>query len=129
MPDRTTPQLEAVYRAVQSVRDHPTAQVVFERVSSELPSISLSTVYRNLDKLSRSGRLRVLRGAGGVGLYDAVTSPHDHFVCDECGTVVDIDLVGAQRRLERQVLGHRVLRSSTMMYGVCSACDPSAERP
>ncbi len=122
MPARATPQLEAVYHAVESARDHPTAQLVFERVQRVLPRVSLSTVYRNLDKLSRDGRLRVLRVDSGVSLYDAVTRAHDHFFCEECGIVIDIDAVVEPVEEDDRLPGHRVRRKSTTLYGTCHEC-------
>ncbi len=122
MPPRATPQLEAVYTAVESGRDHPNAQQVWERVRRHLPAVSLSTVYRNLDKLARLGRLRVLRLDSGVGLYDAVGRTHDHFVCEQCSLVIDVELQSVPVESENRLRGHRVLRQSTLMYGVCGDC-------
>ncbi len=126
MSPRATPQLEAVYAAVESGRDHPNAQQVWARVRRHLPEVSLSTVYRNLDKLARLGRLRVLRLDSGVGLYDAVVRSHDHFVCEQCSAVIDVESQSVPVESEAWVCGHRVLRQSTMMYGVCGDCGAGA---
>ena len=42
---RSTPQREVVYDVLLRKRDHPTADEVFARVKSGLPTISLATVY------------------------------------------------------------------------------------
>lgn len=126
MPTRVTPQLEAVFRAIDGPRDHPTAQRVFERVRREIPSVSLSTVYRNLEKLTRDGRLRVLRLESGVALYDAVEVIHDHFLCDVCGLVVDVDPEGMDATADDRLPGHSIRRRTTTLYGICRDC--SGER-
>ncbi|HCR30287.1 MAG TPA: transcriptional repressor, partial [Opitutae bacterium] len=46
---RSTRQREVVYDAILSKRDHPTADEIFARVKSAMPSISLATVYNCLD--------------------------------------------------------------------------------
>ncbi len=122
MPARVTPQLEAVYAAVESGRDHTNARQVWERVRRNLPGISLSTVYRNLEKLSRLGRLWVLRLDSGVGLSDAGGRAHDHFVCEQCSIVIDVESKSVRAEVDIRLRGHRVLRQTTMMYGICGDC-------
>jgi len=119
---RATAQLDAVLRAVDGVRDHPTAQQVFDRVRRELPQVSLGTVYRNLDKLTRDGRIRVLRLDSGAGHYDTVERPHDHFVCEYCGIVIDIEVASSSQGRDVGVDRHRVLRQTTQYYGLCAGC-------
>ena len=117
-----TAQLEAVLRAVDGMRDHPTAQQVFDRVRRELPQVSLGTVYRNLDRLTREGRVRVLRLDSGAGHYDTVERPHDHFVCECCGVVIDVEVVSAAPGRDVGTERNRVLRQTTQYYGWCAGC-------
>ncbi len=121
--ERLTPQLAAVYRAVDAARDHPTAHAVFARVRDDLPRVSLGTVYRNLEKLARQGRLRVLRLDSGARHYDAVCDPHDHFICEDCGVVVDV-VAGITQSVDAapRLLPHLVRRRSTLLYGSCMEC-------
>lgn len=50
-------QREAILKDLQSRRDHPTADMVYESVRKEYPNISLGTVYRNLAFLTESGQV------------------------------------------------------------------------
>ena len=45
---RNTPQREIIYSILTKKRDHPTADEVFARVKTEMPTISLATVYNCL---------------------------------------------------------------------------------
>jgi Fe2+ or Zn2+ uptake regulation protein len=129
-PLRATAQRAAVLHAVEAVRDHPTAQQVFERVRRELPQVSLGTVYRNLDKLAREGRLRVLRLDSGAGHYDSGAQPHDHFVCDACGVVIDVEGSDAARGDASPAGGpRRIRRQSTVYFGSCERCADEVEDP
>jgi Fe2+ or Zn2+ uptake regulation protein len=132
MTQRATRQLAAVYDVLVASRDHPTAEQVFRRVRDMLPRVSLGTVYRNLDKLREQGRLRVVRLASGEAHYDAITVAHDHFVCERCRIVLDLDGAPpppAARRLRDD--GCVVHWHTTALYGLCGDCaaDPSAARP
>ena len=125
---RTTRQLEVVLAAVASSGDeHPTAERVFERVRPLLPSISLGTVYRNLQRLVADGRIGVAQVGGRALHYDPTAAPHDHFVCQRCGRIEDV--LAAQppagARAARSA-GHDVTSHALVLYGSCRSCRESA---
>jgi len=55
---RNTKQLEVM--PFKDDKSHPTADQIYERVRKKLPTISLETVYRNLQKLVSARKLQVL---------------------------------------------------------------------
>jgi Fe2+ or Zn2+ uptake regulation protein len=127
MTQRATRQLAAIYDVLVAARDHPTAEQVFRRVRDTLPRLSLGTVYRNLDKLREQGRLRVVRLASGEAHYDAIVAAHDHFVCERCHAVLDLDVATpppAVRQLRAD--GCVVHWHTTALYGLCSECAADA---
>ena len=73
-------------------KDHPTADVIYSNLKQQDPNLSLGTVYRNLTLLSDMGEILRLRVGDGVDHFDADTSEHYHFVCTECGSVIDLDM-------------------------------------
>jgi len=129
MKRRSTPQLLATYEAVAASADHPSAEQVLERVRSSLPRVSLGTIYRNLEKLRDLGRLRVLQLAGGSAHYDAVMDAHDHFVCEACGDVEDLEAGGrGGRTRELEKAGFVVHWRTTAVYGLCRGCAAASRR-
>ena len=50
---RNTKQLQVVWEAIKDDDSHPTADQVYDKVRESLPNVSLGTVYRNLQKISR----------------------------------------------------------------------------
>ena len=85
-------QREAIKDFLMTRNDHPTADVVYSNVRTEFPNISLGTVYRNLTLLADLGEIARLRVGDGVDHFDADTSPHYHFVCSDCGSVIDSEM-------------------------------------
>ena len=83
-------QRELIQEFLMTRHDHPTADVVYRNVRIQDPHISLGTVYRNLTLLARIGAIRRLQVGDGADHFDADLSPHDHFVCTECGKVLDL---------------------------------------
>ncbi|MBN1865545.1 MAG: transcriptional repressor [Victivallales bacterium] len=70
-------------------RSHPTADELYAKLRDLLPCISLGTVYRNLELMSREGIVRKI--SGDKSRFDADTRRHCHMRCMGCGRLVDID--------------------------------------
>lgn len=89
---RSTPQREVVYNVLLKKRDHPTADEVFARVKSELPTISLATVYNCLETLAQCDLIRAVNFERGPTRYCPNLRPHAHFHDEQTGKTHDIDL-------------------------------------
>lgn len=130
MTPRRTPQLDAVYDVVCTARDHPTAEAVYARVRRMMPSVSLGTVYRNLQKLAAQQRVRVLHVGDRVTRYDAMVTDHDHFCCERCGAVDDVAAARGRRSSPPSQLdaGYAVRTQVVTFYGLCPRCAGVSER-
>jgi len=118
-------QREAIKEFLMTRKDHPTADVVYENVRKEFPNISLGTVYRNLTLLSDMGELLRLNLGDGMDHFDATTTPHNHFICQKCGRVIDLDMeplsfvdTTAQKSFKGSITGHVIY-----FYGICEGCE------
>lgn len=89
---RSTPQRGVVYDVLLKKRDHPTADEVFVRVKSELPTISLATVYNCLETLVQCNLVRAVNFERGPTRYCPNLHPHAHFHDEQTGKTHDIDL-------------------------------------
>lgn len=121
---RFTEQRSAVHRFLSGTDSHPTAEEVYNGVREELPAISLSTVYKNLETLVACGMAIKLTYSDGSSRYDGRTDPHHHARCERCGTVRDVP-----GNLSPEVVGElescpsfRVTGYRLELTGVCSAC-------
>ena len=117
-------QREAIKSFLMTRRDHPTADIVYSHLREEFPNISLGTVYRNLNLLSEIGEVLRLRVGDGIDHFDATVEPHYHFVCTECGSVIDLNLSSftqineiADASFDGKISGH-----VTYFYGTCQDC-------
>lgn len=89
---RPTPQREVVFRVILEKRDHPTADELFARVKSQMPSISLATVYNCLETLVQCGLVRQVNFERAPTRYCPNLCQHAHFHDETTGEVHDIDL-------------------------------------
>ena len=119
---RYSRQRELIYEALRQTEQHPTAEMIYQWLKPANPSLSLGTVYRNLNLLADEGAIR--RMASPVERYDAKTMPHPHFCCDQCGAVYDLHLP-YDAELDRQALlasGHDVTGHEVVFHGICTKC-------
>lgn len=118
-------QREAIKNFLMTRKDHPTADVVYSAVRNEFPNISLGTVYRNLTLLADLGEIARLRVGDGVDHFDYDTSPHYHFICTRCGSVVDLDMDALQEIDHLSGMdfnGNLIAGHVTYFYGTCGCC-------
>lgn len=117
-------QRDMIMDFLKSRKDHPTADVVHMNVRQQNPNISLGTVYRNLTLLADLGEIQRLRVGDGVDHFDADTSEHYHFICKDCGCVIDLEMDSietikevAGQHFDGDITGH-----FTYFYGSCGSC-------
>lgn len=124
-------QRELIKECLMNRKDHPTADMVYMDVRGTFPNISLGTVYRNLQLLTDLGEIQKLNVGDGVDHFDAKIFPHYHFICKECGNVIDLqmdnidtikDIAGVN--FDGQIAGH-----ITYFYGVCGNCCKKTDAP
>ena len=89
---RSTKQREHIFALLLEKRDHPTADEIYVRAKSDMPSISLATVYNCLDALTESRLIRQVNFEREPTRYCPNLKPHAHFHCQDTGDVIDIDL-------------------------------------
>ena len=54
---RQTIQKLKIMQHLHSVKTHPSAEMVYNAVKEEVPTITLATVYRNLNSLANAGKI------------------------------------------------------------------------
>ena len=87
---RMTKQREVIMDELRKSKLHPTADDILLLARRSLPNISLATVYRNLDILVKSGKIRKIDAGQGKACYDGDMTEHFHLRCVKCGSIRDI---------------------------------------
>ncbi len=116
---------QAILDYMMSTTDHPSAEMVFNRLKPEFPDLSLGTVYRNLTMFKEQGAVQSLGTVNGVERLDGNTSPHVHFICTDCAGVQDLYQLAVPEELTamaRTATGGDVRMSQLTFTGVCKDC-------
>ena len=121
---RNSKQRQLVLEAVRSTHCHPTAEEVFQMVREKNSTISLGTVYRNLNLLAEMGEILKLDLGVESDHFDGTSQEHGHLVCTNCGGIEDLpcDLSTSIR----QMMEHQLKREMDTIYltvtGLCKEC-------
>lgn len=89
---RNTLQKEMVFKTIQDIDKHATADEIFLYINKIHPSISRSTIYRNLNILVEEGLITRVDIPSGPTYFDKRLDKHHHLKCIKCGLIHDIDI-------------------------------------
>lgn len=116
----TAPRLE-IMRYLDKNRTHPTAAEIFTDLKKKNPSLSRTTVYNTLETLMKNGVIQMLSISMTEMRYDFKKGMHHHFLCKECGCILDIDV--KCQFLDTQLNGdHFVEEVHGYFKGICKNC-------
>jgi len=93
-------------------------------LKDEFPNLSVGTIYRNLNILLDQGLIKKIDFGSTFDRFEANVAPHYHFVCDGCGSIIDLDLPidpGLDSRVNEQT-PYTALRHKIEFYGLCNRC-------
>ena len=125
---RYSKKREAILDAIRSTHIHPSADWVYQTLRPAFPDLSLGTVYRNLARFKEEGLVTSVGTVQGQERFDAIMTPHTHFVCQTCGAVMDLPGLKAEENLDLDRIarqnGVKIDHSALIFYGTCSGCSP-----
>ena len=117
-------QCELILQTVQQSKEHLTAEQVYERLKPENTTLSLGTVYRNLNLLAEQGTLCRIPVPGGADVFDRNNDGHQHVICRCCGNVMDwrIPHVEEMDQYLSELTGFAIDRHDFIAWGICKNC-------
>lgn len=122
---RYSKKREAILNVIRGTSCHPSAEWVYQQLKPRHPDLSLGTVYRNLAFFQEHGLVQSVGVVLGQERFDAIVAPHSHFICNCCGSVLDLPDIYPESGLEQTVstqYGFAVERCELTFYGLCPSC-------
>lgn len=117
---KITPQRMAILEILEGNKSHPSAHSIYDAVKEKYPMISFATVYKTLKVLEEVGEIQGLTIVDNKVHFDPDTTPHHHFLCRQCHSIIDIP--HDQDFHLHSLDGHMVERFQIYYYGICSKC-------
>ncbi len=125
MKEKQFKKRSAILSCLQSTHCHPSAEMVYGMLQKTHPDISLATVYRNLALFKSQGLIQSVASVNGAERFDAITTPHVHFLCTDCGAVLDLPEVALPPDLKQAAedsCGCQVEGCQLTFTGLCENC-------
>ena len=121
---KLTPQRIAVYKYLQSTKEHPSAEVIYRALQPEYPTMSLATVYKALKTLVEVGLVSEINVGEGNFRYDCASNCHPHIQCVSCSRVDDLPGVDFSElnNIAIEKSDYDIISNKVYFYGVCAEC-------
>ena len=127
---RLTPQRLAVLEIIKAGPGHMTVNEVLERLKPQYPTITIPTVYRNLQWLKQVGLVAETDLGGEGHVYEYIADhPHHHLVCIHCKRVIDLPHSSLDPLFESvcKEYGFEPAMKHIAVFGVCPDCQKHKE--
>lgn len=129
---RTSSQRNAILSIMESEKRHYTVEELYEITKKSNPGIGIATVYRTIRLFCEAGIIREIHLANDVTRYEVINdnTHHDHLICVECGTFVEISSGIIEKEQMRIAHNHgfELTDHSLILYGICKKCSGKTRR-
>ena len=125
MDVRLTSARQAILDELEGAQTHLTALQLHQELQDRLPSLNLSTVYRNLEYLVEKQLISVSDMGLGSPVYERVDKDiHHHLVCQNCDQVVELShkAVAPFFQTLAKEFNFSVKTNHLVLYGTCQDC-------
>ena len=121
---RKTKQREAILKVLEKAEYPLTAEHIFMELKNQGINISLSTIYRNLEMLTKEGLTVKSYMMNEDKARYALPDKKNYLVCEKCGKIVIIDNCPFDKFKEEliEVHGFDITGHSIEVYGICPEC-------
>ena len=121
---RSTEQRELIREILQHADKHLDTDEVYQQARKRSPSVSLSTVYHNLQLFKEPGLVEEHQFGSRRYYEPAPRAEHHHLVCLGCGRVFEFKCPSTER-LKSTISkeeGFRVTDAEVRLAGYCPEC-------
>ncbi|WP_031347870.1 Fur family transcriptional regulator [Sulfurimonas hongkongensis] len=119
---KATPQRLAISSALHNY-GHVNIDNLYEMMLSKFASISLATIYKNINIMLDNSYIQEIKIPQNKTVYELTKSSHSHLVCTECKMVedieLDIDSIVSKLNLDGRF---QISKTDLVVSGVCKSC-------
>ena len=124
-----TQQRIEVYRILLGSKEHPSPETIYRRLKESFSTLSLATVYRNLEALNRIGFARKVNPLSDHARYDGDIRQHSHFICLSCRKVEDVHFEELEsiKIPDLPDSEHAITEKTIVFMGICKTCQDDTQ--
>lgn len=110
-----------IFEYLYNKKTHPTVDEIYKSLSSEIPTLSKTTVYNTLNLFIEKGLVNLLTIEENETRYDINTGIHGHFKCNCCGKLYDFP-IDITKLVGQEIKIYDVEEYHIYLIGVCKNC-------
>ncbi len=119
---KVTPQRLAIVEELYK-NGHLCIDDLYKKLLKKFPSISLATIYKNLNAMCEKSFLSEVQIPHSKSVYELVKEEHAHIVCKSCGNIKDLALDTSSLINEvSNISDFQIETSSIVLGGLCLNC-------
>lgn len=119
---KVTPQRVAIVEELYN-NGHMNIDDLYKKLLSKFPSVSLATIYKNINAMVEKVFLSEVKIPNSKSVYELVKSEHAHLVCSCCGSIEDISLDATSLLNEVSSLSSfKIDSTNIVLSGICPKC-------
>lgn len=123
---KSTRQRDIIAGEFLKTGQHVTAEDLYRKINRKHKDIGLTTVYRTLKLLKKSGLATESIFADNLTRYEPLSEEdhHDHLVCLDCGSITEFENSKIERLQEKiaDEFGFHTVSHKMDLYGHCRKC-------
>lgn len=119
---KVTPQRLAIVEELY-YKGHMNVDDLYSNLLKKFPSISLATIYKNINSMIEKIFLHEVKIPNQKSVYELSKDEHSHVICKACNCIVDINL--DTRLLVKEASNATKFdldESSVIFSGLCKSC-------
>jgi len=116
---KATPQRVAILKTIDKL-GHASIEEIHDFLKETFPSMSLATIYKNVNFLKDENILDEINIRNSKSKYEISKHSHGHFVCKVCKKVVDFEMNNVCNPSNEEIA--QIDESDVFLYGVCREC-------
>ncbi|MEA3314954.1 MAG: Fur family transcriptional regulator [Campylobacterota bacterium] len=119
---KATPQRLAMLEFI-SIYGHINVDRLYENIKNRFSSISLATIYKNINSMIDNKLLFEVKLPNKKSVYEITKNKHSHLLCENCGDIIDIE-VNIDDKIQEIIKNNNfnIKQSDLVFSGICKDC-------
>lgn len=110
-----------IYEFLLNNNIHPNIEIIYNNLSSKIPTLSKTTIYNTLKNFEKKGLIMSVNIDEKEIRYDAILKTHGHFKCEKCGKIYDFDYNHDKLKING-LPEFEITKTDLNIKGVCPKC-------
>jgi len=119
---KATPQRIEILTLIESF-GHINIDTLYENIKHKYQSISLATIYKNINAMIKEKLLLEVKLPNQKSVYETIKHNHSHLLCNKCHNIIDIDVdINSIIDDISNKNQFKIDKSDLVLSGICKNC-------